>query len=87
MTTTQGAISKRRKFVADGVFFSLRLARGQAEREDRNGHCNLLHDRSTPKGTLSRVRARPSDKGVRPARAITGGEKSVQSRNDVKFAH
>ena len=35
---------------------------GKAEREDRNGHCNLLHDRSTPKWTLSRVRARPVDR-------------------------
>jgi hypothetical protein len=33
--------------VLDGIG-SLRFARGQAEREDRNGQCNLLHDRSIP---------------------------------------
>ena len=36
------------RFVADSIVFSFWLARGQAERQDRNGHCNLLHDRSTP---------------------------------------
>src|SRR6187200_642946 len=29
-------------------FLGLGFARGQAEREDRNGQCNLLHDRSIP---------------------------------------
>ena len=40
--------------VLDG-FFSLRFARGQAEREDRNGQCNLLHDRSIPCMTRARL--------------------------------
>ena len=48
--------------VADGIVLgAFVLARGQTEREDRNGHCNLLHDRSTPKWAHSRARARPAE--------------------------
>src|SRR3954466_10367040 len=31
-----------------GIVVGVLLARGEAEREDRNGHSNFLHDRSTP---------------------------------------
>src|SRR5436305_1300914 len=31
-----------------GIVVGVLLARGKAEREDRNGHSNFLHDRSTP---------------------------------------
>src|SRR5205085_6950549 len=43
-----------------GIIVGVLRARGEAEREDRNGQSNFLHDRSTPFLRATRTQRRPA---------------------------